>query len=75
MTDCKNTNSEEEELSQTQNSETDLDFKEDQALVSGPGNALFFDISQKNLKEFPTYLYEKCLYVKVRCNLGLLVGI
>jgi hypothetical protein len=69
MTDYKNTSGK-RELSQMQNSETDLDLMEDHALISGSGNASFFDISQKNLKEFPTYLYEKCLYVKVRCNLS-----
>lgn len=74
MSDCENASSEEEDHHQTQNSETNSDFAEDQALIPGPGNASFFDISQKNLKQFPNYLYAKCLHVKVRCNLHLLGG-
>jgi hypothetical protein len=73
MNDSENVRCAEKEHAQTQSSETDLDLKEDHALITGPTNASFFDISQRNLKKFPTYLYEKCLYVKVRCNLGLLV--
>ncbi|XP_021914486.1 leucine-rich repeat-containing protein 27-like [Zootermopsis nevadensis] len=64
MSDCENASSEEEDHHQTQNSETNSDFAEDQALIPGPGNASFFDISQKNLKQFPNYLYAKCLHVK-----------
>jgi hypothetical protein len=53
--------SDEEEISQTQNSETGSDLKEDQTVPC----ASLLDISQKNIKEFPTYLYEKCFHVKV----------
>jgi hypothetical protein len=68
MISCENACSEEEEISQTQSSETGLDLKEEQIVTCGPGNASFLDVSQRNMKEFPTYLYEKCLCVKVRYN-------
>jgi len=68
MSDCKILCGEGEELPQTQSSETDTDLKEE--TTSGPENEYIFDVSRKNLKEFPTYLYVKCLYIKVRCNKG-----
>jgi hypothetical protein len=66
MISCENAFGEEEEISQTQCSETGLNLKEEQTVICCPGNASFLDVSQRNIKEFPTYLYEKCSCVKVR---------
>jgi hypothetical protein len=68
MISCENACSEEEEISQTQSSETGLGLNEEQIVKSCPRNASFLDVSRRNMKEFPTYLYEKCLCVKVRYN-------
>jgi hypothetical protein len=68
MISCENACCEEEEISQTQSADTGLDLNEEQTVTFCPGNATILDASQRNMKEFPTYLYEKCLCVKVRCN-------
>jgi hypothetical protein len=56
------------ELCQTQISKTGLDLQDEEREISTPENASYLDVSRKNLKEFPTYFYSKCLYVKVRYN-------
>jgi hypothetical protein len=66
MVSCENSFSEEEEISQTHSSETGLDLKEEQTVLCCPKNASFLDVSQRNIKEFPPYLYEKCSCVRVR---------
>jgi hypothetical protein len=68
MISCENARNEEEEISQTQSSETGLGLNEEQIVICCPRNASFLDVSRRNMKEFPTYLYEKCLCVKVRHN-------
>lgn len=68
MINCENACCEEEEISPTQSADIGLDLNEEQRVICCPGNTSFLDFSQRNLKEFPTYLYEKCLCVKVRYN-------
>jgi hypothetical protein len=68
MISCENACCEEEEIYQTQSADTGLDLNEEQTVICCLGNASFLDFSQRNMKEFPTYLYETCLCVKVRYN-------
>jgi hypothetical protein len=68
MISCENACCEEEEISQTQSADTGLDLNEEQTVIFCPENASFLDVSQRSMKQFPTYLYEKCLCVKVRYN-------
>jgi hypothetical protein len=67
MTDCENAYCS-NKLCQTKSSKTDSDLQDEERAISTPGNTSFLDISRKNLKEFPTHIYSKCLYVKVNCN-------
>jgi hypothetical protein len=56
------------ELCQSQISKMGSDLQDEEREISTTENASHLDVSRKNLKEFPTYLYSKCLYVKVRYN-------
>ena len=67
MIDCENAYCS-NELYQTLSSKTGLDLQDEEREITIPGNDSYLDVSQKNLKEFPTYLYAKCLHLKVRCN-------
>lgn len=67
MIDCENEYFN-NELCQTQSSITGLDLQDEEREILIPGDDSYLDISRKNLKEFPTYLYAECLHVKVRCN-------
>jgi len=67
MIDCENAYCS-NELCQTHRSITGLDLQDEEREIPIPGDDSYLDVSRKNLKEFPTYLYAKCFHVKVRCN-------
>jgi hypothetical protein len=67
MIDCENAHCS-NELCQTRSSITGLDLQDEEREIPIPADDSYLDVSRKNLKEFPTHLYAKCLHVKVRCN-------
>jgi hypothetical protein len=67
MIDCENAYCS-DKLCQTQSSKTGSDLQDEEREILISGNDSYVDVSQKKLKEFPVYLYAKCLHVKVRCS-------
>ncbi|XP_069688235.1 leucine-rich repeat-containing protein 27-like [Periplaneta americana] len=63
MNGYDNTYDEGEGAPQNKYSEINTIDSEEQ-IIPGPGNASFFDLSRKHLRQFPEYLYDECLYVK-----------